>query len=480
MDGPLELVGSWLAWAYAIYGAAFLLVPALLFGHTALLGAVVWGVRCRSRERKPWPWMPAGPRKWGRLGVEIAYGLINPALYLAILVASQPRFPFRGEWWFGALTTAAWILLVAFWAVRIFGAGLPSRFRVVGHGVRALLGAALACVLLFAVKDAWALATQDEVVPAAFLSIVARVGALYLIPAVLLIDHLRSTSADPASVAAGGSTLFLLPDGAARAAMAVGVAVALATAILAAQRSSDASVRELVREHREDIRAAAIRYDVDPRLIAAILYVSHRDQLSPFRGALERLVMSAWTRGQWIELGANETLLNRPLDISVGLTQIKPRTAQTASLLAAGRAPGELPEPFASSYRDAEPAGSAWALPVLSRMPTLAPFPVPAPRVTVARALLDARSNLETCALILALYQRQWESANPAWTLRGRPEILATLYQIGFARSTPHAAPQANDFGRRVREITEQPWLNEALRLPAVRTVAPVEKTIRG
>jgi hypothetical protein len=44
----------------------------------------------------------------------------------------------------------------------------------------------------------------------------------------------------------------------------------------------------------------------------------------------------------------------------------------------------------------------------------------------------------------------------------------------------PHAAPRSNDFGRRVREITEQPWLIETLGLPAVRTVAPVEKTIRG
>ena len=30
-------------------------------------------------------------------------------------------------------------------------------------------------------------------------------------------------------------------------------------------------------------------YDVDPRLIASIVYVTHRDQLSPFRDTLERL-----------------------------------------------------------------------------------------------------------------------------------------------------------------------------------------------
>jgi len=59
------------------------------------------------------------------------------------------------------------------------------------------------------------------------------------------------------------------------------------------------------------------------------------------------------------------------------------------------------------------------------------------------------------------LYQRQWESANREWSLRERPEILATLYQIGFARSRPHAAPRSNAFGSRVRAVLEEPWLGE-------------------
>jgi hypothetical protein len=90
-------------------------------------------------------------------------------------------------------------------------------------------------------------------------------------------------------------------------------------------------------------------------------------------------------------------------------------------------------------------------------------IPVPAERYVVATALLDADSNLSTCALILALYQHQWEAANPAWSLRGRPDVLATLYQIGFARSKPHGMPRSNVFGTRVREVSEQPWLGELL-----------------
>src|SRR5688572_24384377 len=95
------------------------------------------------------------------------------------------------------------------------------------------------------------------------------------------------------------------------------------------------------------------------------------------------------------------------------------------------------------------------------------PIPIPAERYIVAEALLDVESNLATCALILAIYQAQWESANPAWSIRTRPEILATLYQIGFARSRPHATPQGNAFGNRVREIYDEPWMEELLGLTA-------------
>jgi hypothetical protein len=88
----------------------------------------------------------------------------------------------------------------------------------------------------------------------------------------------------------------------------------------------------------------------------------------------------------------------------------------------------------------------------------------------VARALLDPRANLEMCALILLLYQRQWETAHPEWTLRARPDILATLYQIGFSRSKPHAAPRSNAFGTRVRAVYEEAWLAEAWLAEVLRT----------
>jgi hypothetical protein len=433
MDGLLQLGGLWLARLYAVYGFLFLLIPEILFAYVAVLGAAVWAVILQSRGQPPWPRVPVFARRWARLTLEIMFGLINPVLYLAILIPSISAMQFGEPWWFAPLVSAAWALLTMFWTLRLFGAALDSGSRLVRAGVRMLLIAALACLLLFAAKDAWLLHhTNWSTTPAFTVALlVVRLSPLYLIPAILLWDYIRSISR-----LSGGarSSLFLLPDRASRLAVAGVVGVALVTLAFALHRRSDASARQLVSEHRGSIQAAADRYDVDARLIGSIVYVTHRDQLSPFRGAL---------------------------DVSVGLAQIKPRTAQTASVLATGRTPDELPQPAVYYYRDAEPIGAAWTLPASARTNVLSPIPVPAARHTVASALLDARSNLETCALILALYQNQWEATNRDWSLRERPDVLATLYQIGFARSKPHGAPRSNAFGSRVREVYGQPWLGE-------------------
>lgn len=482
---PFELGGAWLARAYVFYGLVFLLLPAFFLIDLELLAAVGWEVAGRARGRQPWPRAPAFLRRWGRLVVEMAFGLINPVIYLAILNPALPELSFPrllpdAQWWSAPLTAIAWILLAAFWTLRIFGAALDPRSRAVRVGARALLMASLAFLLIYTVKDAWLLGdirvgTGWSDAPQLALMCM-RLCPLYLLPAVLLWDYLRSTSTQAweAGLAAGKRhDLFLLPNRASRVAVAIVACVMLVTFSLAMRRRSEASVRELVSDNRELIRAAAASYDVDPRLIASIVYVTHRDQLSPFRDALERLIISAWARNMRGELGARppdgigelgtdeNPLLNRAFDISVGLAQIKPRTAQTASVLATGRTPDDLPKPAFFSYRDVEPIGDGWTPLVKAQTPMIAPIPVPAERHVVANALLDDGSNLETCALILALYQNQWEATNRDWSIRERPDILATLYQIGFARSKPHGAPRSNAFGSRVRQVYEQPWLGE-------------------
>src|SRR5262245_16884257 len=484
---PFERGGAWLARAHFFYGLFFLLIPAFFFADLALLAAMVWAVARRALGREPWSCAPTSLRRWGRLAVEIAFGLVNPVIYLAVLNTALPDLSFPGllpdsHWWSAPLTFIAWILLTSFWTLRIFGAALDPRSRAARVGARALLLACLACLLIYIVKDAWLLGDirvgtdRSHAPQLAITLMVLRICPLYLVPAVLLWDYLRSTAtpAWQAEQAAGKRhSLFLLPTQAGGAPARFGVGLLLSTSAMAMRRRSEAGVRELVREHRELIAAAAARYNVDPRLIASIVYVTHRDQLSPFRDALERLIISAWARNMRRELGTRppdvieergtdeNPLLNRALDISVGLAQIKPRTAQTASVLATGRTPDDLPKPAFFSYRDVEPVGDDWTPLVKAQTPLIAPIPVPAERHVVANALLDTQSNLEMCALILALYQNQWESTNRDWGIRDRPDILATLYQIGFARSKPHGAPQSNAFGARVRQVYEQPWVGE-------------------
>ena len=45
--------------------------------------------------------------------------------------------------------------------------------------------------------------------------------------------------------------------------------------------------------------------------------------------------------------------------------------------------------------------------------------------------------------LILSLHQAQWRSAHADWDISSRPDVLATLYQIGFHKSKPHSARKA-------------------------------------
>lgn len=392
------------------------------------------------------------------------FGLVNPVIYLTVLMPSMPGLRADADrWWLPPLMALAWLLLSAIWLARVVGGALDAQSALVRAGTRALLGTALGCLVLFIAKDLrllFALTSNGEAPLGAVLSGGLRLGPFYLIPAVLLIDYFRAAAEPPDVAPTSQLRLFLLRNRAARAAAAALGMVALATTALAVYRPSDAAVRALVREHRDAIREAAARYDVDPRVIGAIVYVTHRDQLSPFRDALERMAMRVWVQGYWQEIGANETMLNRPLDLSVGLAQVKPRTAQTASLLASRLEPTDLSQTAMAAYRDAEPAGDAWESIARTAIAMPTPFPVPTTRQVVARALLDADSNLATCALILALYQQQWEAASPAFSIRARPDILATLYQIGFARSRPHNAPRSNAFGARVREVHAEPWLN--------------------
>jgi hypothetical protein len=464
MDHLLDLGGISLARLLIGYGAVVLVIPILTFANLALLVLVVWAAAARGMGRPLWRSILPGVRRWPRLGIELAFGLINPIIYLAVLTPSFAWLQSDAAW-FAPLTTAAWLLLAGFWTVRLLGAAVDMRSSAARLAVRGLLVLACVCLMLYIVKDLgvlWAAAPQmrrDGATPFMLDLIVLRVAPLYLIPLVLLWPYLRATWPSEISSGEGRLELLLLPGRTARMVVAGSLLLAAITTAAAMHRRSEASVRALVAEQTRAIHDAARQYDVDGRLIAAIVYVTHRDQLAPFRDEIERLAMGAWAED-------NGQLLSRPLDLSIGVAQIKPRTAQMATR----RTPADLAQsPEFFLYRDADALNDSWRG-AASRETLRTPFSSSTTRADVVAALLQPRANLTTCALILALYQEQWESARPEFSLRRRPEILATLYQIGFARSKPHGAPRSNAFGRRVREVYDQPWLDEQFPRPQPAT----------
>jgi hypothetical protein len=469
MDQLLDLSGVWLARLFVGYGLVVVMLPVLTFANVGLLALLIWAARARARERPLLPFLRPAVRRWTRLVLELAFGLINPLIYLAVLT---PSFDWL-QWdavWFAPLTAAAWVLLAGFWAVRVLGAGVNTRSSAARLAIRGLLSLAAVCLVLYIVKDLAALSVAapqlqgEALLMLASASMVVRTAPFYLIPLVLLWPYLSAAWRPQAPSGDGRLELLLLPGRAARMVMAGGLLLAVVTTAAAMHRRSEATVRALVGAQRDAIRDAATQYDVDARLIAAIVYVTHRDQLAPFRDELERLVVRSWAED-------DGKLLNRPLDLSIGVSQIKPRTAQMATLLASRRTPADLSQqPEIYLYRDAEALNDDWRRTVSARDALATPFPMTTTRDGVVAALLEPRANLATCALILALYQQQWETAHPDFSLRRRPEILATLYQIGFARSKPHGAPRSNAFGRRVREVYDQTWLDEQFPRPRPAT----------
>lgn len=77
----------------------------------------------------------------------------------------------------------------------------------------------------------------------------------------------------------------------------------------------------------------------------------------------------------------------------------------------------------------------------------------------VVEALKSSDGNLAAAAFLLDLVASQWEAANPDWSIRRRPDIMATPFQLGFERSVPKADPIANDFGARVQRAFTEPWM---------------------
>ena len=436
----MEALATLLARAFLVYGLVLGLFTAY-GGHLAVLIGVIFVVANPARAR------------WFRLACEIFYGLLNPIIYLLVLRFWLTRY--EPDFWRSLpLLALAWTLLVLIWGTRLAGA-VWRRSASFDTTRRALVLATITCVVLYGLKDAavYARATSAGATPpgggdiAGRLWLLTGLALLYVIPLVLLGDDLRRDSA------ASGFLLFREPLARATGTIIAGAAIAFL--VVAWWRPSDAAARREVLSRKSAILEAASEFGVDPAAIASILYVTQRDQITPLRRQIEGLAMALWLKDP------NSDFVGAAFDVSIGVAQIKPVTAQTASQLVAFSGKTN-PYTWSKQYRDVPEL--EWPLPPDLTQRVTIPWGSGAPKASVVAALLNDRDNLRACAMILAIYQLQWATASSSAAISGRPDILATLFQIGFERSHPKASPRNNAFGRQVQAAYDSEWMRAAFR----------------
>jgi hypothetical protein len=443
MESLAEYAARTLAGAYVAYGIG-LFVSSVWCVHVIVL--IVLVSRAWRRPRPAFPW---GPRD--ALALQVFYGLTNPIFYLIVFNGYGPTRPWTMvDAWMHA---AGWTLLLAIWGSRLL---LPRELEtspLVTRRLRRLCVLGLVCLTAFAVNDLvrlWGPNLQRPnpgLLPELWL--LFTMAPLYVIP-FLMLSRFRARLAED-----GTHADFLLMPRRATSRLAVALAtITLVTVAASMFRPSDAAARARVDRLAPAIQEAAARYRVDPTLVAAIVYVSKRE-VGPFRDQLERFATTVFL------FDANSDFaLGKWFDLSIGAAQIKPVTALTA--LSVCTSAGQQWALVREHLRDVPTLGQEWRTgPHLLEACHPPLTPVPERKPAVVSALQQDESNVAFAALILALYQSQWRDANPAWDISARPEILATLYQIGFARSRPHGAPRSSDFGNRVAEVSRAAWLQQ-------------------
>jgi len=384
-------------------------------------------------------------RRLGRLAIELVYCLLHPVLYLVVFEAAFFR---KGT--SPRLQAISWSLLLGYWAFRLAGPTLPLGIATKRRLFSWLVTLCGVWVVVLAIRDAIIrLVWSADPIGSLFPSLLC--APLYCVPIWVAWTH-RQIARSPERWAEEGPLV-----GTARwtkGVSAVGLVSVFGVVAFASIRPSVAKVEAAVVAQRPVILTVARKYQVDPRLIAALYYVTQRDYVTSFRGHLEEA-----SAGAWLTDPHSHFALSGGLDPSLGVTQIKPMTLITARVIRRWSAQGKLW--VDKQERDVPSLGDAWKRlpdPKLTSVP-FAEWIEDRDKSHLVAALLTPEKNLEACAFLLDLYATQWESVNPAWSIRDRPEILATLFQIGFERSHPKAEPRPNEFGKAVAEAMREPWL---------------------
>ncbi|MFC1601534.1 hypothetical protein ACFL34_04215 [Candidatus Sumerlaeota bacterium] len=234
---------------------------------------------------------------------------------------------------------------------------------------------------------------------------------------------------------------------------------------LSIPRVTNRQALKLLVKHHDQIVETAQLAELEPALLAGIVYVAQtRDHPRWTGDFIEELGVALWDKEGGMGL---PSVFDAPLlDTSAGLCQIQPSTAVITSFFLGSEQTSYRPkllrkqaeQQFNRTRRywrnwqhlqpqtgPPPPAGQKPIAPpgLASRLAPARPNQRP-----MEKLLLDPETNLALAAVILRLYQAHWRENG--FPLDDRPEILATLYNIGYTRSFPKAEPRANDFGKRV------------------------------
>jgi hypothetical protein len=313
-------------------------------------------------------------------------------IYLAIITRSSGEAEFFVDVTPSLLDPLALAVPLGVWGLRL----LPLSSRP--HWAKGTLYVCAVLLVFYAVKDLsrlpWA---SPKIQPLAMVLWVSGLISLYLVPLAMVVGYLRRKG--PNGRWSGPARFHCL-------ARVVGLPVAVVgfTAFAAfwgslADHPADWQVRETLRRHKDPLVRAASRHNLDPRTLAGLIYVIQRDQVSSMGSHLETAMMEAWLSDE-----GSHMLLSEALDLSIGLAQIKPVTAQTALRLVEGSRTQTAVEPWPKQYRDVPRLGSRWIL--VRQWGKDCELPTdghPDKRLLVAK-LSDPETSIGFAALILDLY----------------------------------------------------------------------------
>lgn len=389
----------------------------------------------------------------------VVYGILYPGFYfLAVRTRSE-----LSNWYLGSGVNSRWTIAIgaacmAWLAVRLAEAAFSGRRLIFAaswtNRVVSLLGVGLCLWFHFKTIDGLAItyeSSQSGLSPNSWFRAIVYPQSCFAITASVFALAFLESLRKPINPIVNRHPILAGTSGLAF------VGLLFMPYWLSIPRVTHEQALTLIEKNRVDLIETARGANLDPKLLAGIIYVAQTRDHPRWTGDLrERFAVALWRRqNSPSSIGFGGAALLNP---SIGLCQIQAPTFHRLvwrmtdwRVTTSGQTPNGG---FVESWFDPEMQSSTRLfqydpgpnLRIDARLQNLLEKHVFGREL--GSSILDDRSSLIVAASLLVVYRFQWEQAG--FPIADRPEILATLYNIGFARSHPHADPKSNDFGHRV------------------------------